>query len=835
MSRKISLELVVSIFSSGLTIGTEFLRFLPSFVVVAIILFVLVLADLAQVRSMINLRRETAAVMLRDSQFLLNGHVNDTLRNARDLAARIDPSFDIDQETFEALVKETMAGSAKLTRAELAPGFVIQMVYPQVGNQTFIGTYSAPTSSGESGDLEGETARGAGGATRFHVTKSGLVELQVQREVRKTVGPTVVSTGMVKLVMQFEPAITIPSEGGRFGEVDFLLLAQSYGAPPPIVPSEWQVEGNFKPYITIAQYPQGNLLLFLRPADGWQPQMADMVGYRLRLAVLGLLLLLPVVLANWFVVSQNGEHTRLSQMQDQLKSVLKDLPGAAMTVTWPPGATGESKDDTVFFLNKEACYQVWGVHAQEAEADLGLLRSRNEETEETATLQREIQKSVDAMRPWTSIWPIRTPDGERRWLEGHGHPTRMPDGSTRWTSIVFNVTEQVQRKQELEQQRQHGEKLQRLESIDKLTGGVAHDFNNLLAVIMSSLELLCDDEEDPEKILMLKASINAAQRGATLTRSMLAFGRNAPLDPSTIDLNRLVNEMRNWAGRTLPANIEVKTALPEGLWPIEADQTSSEAALLNLIVNARDAMPEGGKLTIETENIEIGPSNQRACDDDLQSGRYVMLAVSDSGLGIAKELQAKIFEPFYSTKSLASGSGLGLSMVQGFMRQTGGAVRVISEPNSGTTFKLFFPTKVKEADSALEVKSPSKPVEDTSKFHILLAEDQDEVRAIIEKALTKAGHHVTAAASGDEAFKLFKADPRCDLLLTDIIMPGDLQGPKLSQVLRKIRPDLPVVFMSGYASETATDGNGLRPQDIRLTKPVMRTDLLEAIRKTMQS
>lgn len=727
-----------------------------------------------------------------------------------------------------------MTGSAKLTRAELAPGFVTQMVYTQVGNQTFIGMRSVPTSSDKNDNHEGETTRGAGNPTRIHVTKSGLVELQVQGEVREAVGSTVVSTGMVNLVVQFEPAVTAPSEGVRFGEVDFLVLAQSDGAPPPKVPPEWQVGGNFKPYTIIAQYPQGNLLLFLRPADGWHPQMADMLGYRLRLAVLGLLLLLPAVLANWFVVSQNGEHSHLMQTQDQLKSVLKDLPGAAMTVTWPPGATGESKDDTVYFLNKEACYQVWGVHAHEAETDVGLLRSCNEETEETATLHREILKSVNAMRPWTSIWPIRTPDGERRWLEGHGHPTRMPDGSTRWTSIVLNVTEQVQREQELEQQRQHAEKLQRLESINKLTGGVAHDFNNLLAVIMSSLEILCDDEEDPEKIYMLTASINAAKRGATLTRSMLAFGRNAPLDPSKIDLNQLVNEMRNWAGRTLPANIEVKTALPEGLWPIEADPTSTEATLLNLLVNARDAMPDGGKLTVETENIDIGPGNQKARDDDMEPGRYVMLAVSDSGHGIAKDLQAKIFEPFYTTKSLASGSGLGLSMVQGFMRQTGGAVRVYSEPNSGTTFKLFFPSKATEAETALKVKSASRPVEDTSKFHILLAEDQDEVRAIIEKALTKAGHHVTAAASGDEAFKLFKADPRCDLLLTDIIMPGDLQGPKLSQVLREMRPDLPVVFMSGYASEAAVHGNGLRPHDIRLMKPVMRTDLLEAIRKTMQ-
>lgn len=366
--------------------------------------------------------------MLRDSQILLNRHVNDTLQSARDLAARIDPSFDIDQEAFERLVQETMTGSAKLTRAELASGFVTQMVYPKLGNQTFIGTRSASTSSGESGDLVGERTLGGVVPTRIHVAKTGFVELQVQREVRKTEGATFVSTGMVKLVVQFELIVVPPSQGLGLGEVDFLLLSQSNGAPPPKVPPEWQVEGNFKAYTTIAPYPQGDFLRFLRPAGGWHPQMSDMAAYPLRLAGLGLLLLPPVVLANWFVASQNGSRGRLSQTQDQLESMLKFLPGAAMTVTWPPGATGESKDDTAYFLNKEACYQLWGVHAHEVEADFGVLRARNEETEDAATFQSEIQKSVNAMRPWTSIWPIRTPDGERRWLEGHGHPTRMPDG-----------------------------------------------------------------------------------------------------------------------------------------------------------------------------------------------------------------------------------------------------------------------------------------------------------------------------------------------------------------------------------------------------------------------
>lgn len=373
---------------------------------------------------------------------------------------------------------------------------------------------------------------------------------------------------------------------------------------------------------------------------------------------------------------------------------------------------------------------------------------------------------------------------------------------------------------------------QKMETIGTMTGGVAHDFNNLLATIMGSLELLRDDLSDAEQLSLINTGISATQHGANLTRNMLAFARRASLEPSVVQLNTLVNETRNWAGRTLPSSIEVKTKLFPGLWPIKVDVSSTESSLLNMILNARDAMPEGGALTIETANVRIDEAYLDERQEKLEPGLYVKLAVSDTGHGIPDETLEHIFEPFFSTKVPGAGTGLGLSMIMGFMQQSGGTVQVYSELNVGTTFKLYFKALTDEVKKTVIV--PIQP--DNSKGggqQILVAEDNDSVRAVLTSTLEKAGYDVIAAGTGDEALKLFEENPTFDLLLTDIVMPGSLQGPALSQAIREQAPDLPVIFMSGYASEATVQGNGLQPEDIRLTKPVLRANLLAAIRKSL--
>jgi CheY-like chemotaxis protein len=246
------------------------------------------------------------------------------------------------------------------------------------------------------------------------------------------------------------------------------------------------------------------------------------------------------------------------------------------------------------------------------------------------------------------------------------------------------------------------------------------------------------------------------------------------------------------------------------------------------LLNARDAMPQGGKLTVETANVRIDEEYVDTRYEDIDPGRYVMLAVSDTGHGIGKADLEKIFDPFFTTKGPGHGSGLGLSMIQGFMKQSGGTVRVYSEPGVGTTFKLYFRALTVDQDTIQSEKNkPVQPV--SSGARLLLVEDEPGVLDVLTTVLTKAGYEIETATTGDDAYIKFAADPTFDLLLTDIVMPGSRKGTDLAKDLRKAWPHLPVIFMSGYASEATVHGNGLRPEDIRLMKPVRRSELIDAV------
>ena len=423
------------------------------------------------------------------------------------------------------------------------------------------------------------------------------------------------------------------------------------------------------------------------------------------------------------------------------------------------------------------------------------------------------------------------PDGEIRYLRKIFTPTIGADNRARLFEVVAQDVTEAHLLNE------HVQQSQKIEAIGNLTGGIAHDFNNLLAIVLGNLELLEDalDEGELNRDDMrrsVETATKAAMRGAELTQSMLAFARRAPLEPSVVDLNELVGNAGVWMGRTLPSTIALKTSLMDGLRRLRVDRVALETALLNLIVNARDVMPGGGKLTVETANIVIDDTYIHARHEEIAPGNYVLLAVSDTGTGVEPGIIDRIFDPFFTTKSVGAGSGLGLAMIQGFVKQSGGAVRVYSEMGVGTTFKLYFPAI---EGTGAETVPPERPSGGAARkgVRILVAEDEPDVLNVVVAVLGRAGYDVVPASSGDEAKAIFDADPTFDLLLTDIVMPGLLQGTTLSKVLREINPALPVVFMSGYASEATVHGNGLRPTDTRLMKPVRRVDLLAAIERAL--
>lgn len=416
----------------------------------------------------------------------------------------------------------------------------------------------------------------------------------------------------------------------------------------------------------------------------------------------------------------------------------------------------------------------------------------------------------------------RLPNGEIRSFRKTFSPLDGSDPQdARFEVVCQDVTAARQMQDQLFQ-------TQKMDAIGKMTGGVAHDFNNLLAVTLGNLELLLDGTQDPAKQRLIQNCINATLRGSELTKNMLSFARRAPLVPTRVDLNQIVRDLNSWIARTLPSSIEVKTSLAEDLWPITVDESSSESALLNLIVNARDAMPDGGVLQIATTNLVLEPSELTVRGEKMPAGQYVVLTVSDNGAGIKPETMSRIFDPFFTTKPVGTGSGLGLAMLEGFMTQSGGAVNVVSVPGQGTSFRLYF--KADDMGPEKGEHEVKAPVEPEAAIRVLLVEDHEDVRNALRTALSKQGFHVTEAVSGDAAFDIVKGQPdrleAVDLVITDIVMPGRLQGTGLAQQLREMRPDLPIIFMSGYANE---GHDGMRLGDVRLMKPVRRADLLAAI------
>jgi signal transduction histidine kinase/CheY-like chemotaxis protein len=373
---------------------------------------------------------------------------------------------------------------------------------------------------------------------------------------------------------------------------------------------------------------------------------------------------------------------------------------------------------------------------------------------------------------------------------------------------------------------------QRIEAIGTLTGGVAHDFNNLLAVILGNLELSLETESDEDRKALIQSAIKASLRGAGLTKNLLSFARRAHLEPTRLNLNQTVHSTMNWASRILPETIKIENSMMAGLWDVKLDATSVENAIINLLLNARDAMPDGGRVTIETSNMRIGDEYISDRHEDIEPGRYVMLAISDTGTGIPEDKLDKVFEPFYTGKPVGQGSGLGLSMVQGFIKQSGGAIRLYSEVGTGTTVKLYFKA-AEGSDTNPQVESCDAKLTPDEQVEILVVEDEAEVLRVLIRVLESVGYGVTSATSGDEALDLFKSGGGFDLLMTDVVMPGELQGPALARSIREIDPDLPCIFLSGYAAEATVHGNGLKPADIRLMKPVSRLDLLRAVSKAL--
>jgi nitrogen-specific signal transduction histidine kinase len=399
------------------------------------------------------------------------------------------------------------------------------------------------------------------------------------------------------------------------------------------------------------------------------------------------------------------------------------------------------------------------------------------------------------------------------------------DGESIFVGIIHDLTERKQTEAQLMQ-------AQKMETVGQLSGGIAHDFNNLLTVVVGNAEVLSESLRARPDLQHLADSIVAAgERGAELTQRLLAFSRRQTLQPADIDCNALVRGMEKLLRRMLPEAISVRTILDADVRTAYADPGQLENAILNLAINARDAMSDGGTLTITTANVPLD-ERYRDLHPEVNPGEYVMVSVTDDGSGMPKEVLDHVFEPFFTTKEVGKGSGLGLSMVYGFVKQSNGHVAIYSEPALGTTVRIYLPAVATSADKSPTLV-PVETVAETGKESVLVAEDDPFVRSYAVTCLSSLGYRVIEAIDGREALHKLTEGAEADILFTDVVMPGGINGWELAERARQIRPGLKVLLTSGYALETLAERGRLPKGAVILNKPYRKAELARRLREAL--
>ena len=401
-------------------------------------------------------------------------------------------------------------------------------------------------------------------------------------------------------------------------------------------------------------------------------------------------------------------------------------------------------------------------------------------------------------------------------------------GRRYFTGIIHDLSDRKHVEEALRESERRLAQAQKMEAVGQLTGGIAHDFNNLLTIITGNLELVQDQLERPDLRQLVKKAQDAAELGAQLTNQLLSFARRRSQDVQTLQLNELLLSVTEMLRRTLGDHVSLSSSFAPDLWETQADASQFQSAIVNLAVNARDAMPKGGKLIIETRNT-ILDAGQLGVELDVAPGHYVQLSVSDTGTGMAPEVRERAFEPFFTTKEKGRGTGLGLAMVYGFVKQSGGHITIYSELGHGTTFNLYLPRTGKAA--AEHASASSADTTALERGVVLVVEDDPGVRELTVARLKAIGYRVLEAADGRMATEVLKSSEPVDLVFTDLVMPGGLSGRDVAILASEMRPGVKVLLTSGWAEDLVLDDHPGLAQLKMLRKPYRQADLVAALRE----
>jgi len=448
--------------------------------------------------------------------------------------------------------------------------------------------------------------------------------------------------------------------------------------------------------------------------------------------------------------------------------------------------------------------------------------------------QRALETAAQTGKFESEGWRVRK-DGSRFWASVVIDAIRDEDGKlVGFAKITRDISERLEAQQNLQAAQEKLAIAQKMEAVGQLSGGIAHDFNNLLMIVIGNLETAQNQAiKPPINPTLNRALTNAmrgAQRAAALTGRLLAFSRRQALDPKPTDVNKFLSGATDFLQRSLGEKVQVETVGAAGLWWVEVDQNQLESALVNLAINARDAMPDGGKLTLESANVWVDEDYSRV-NPELPIGQYVAICVSDTGVGMAPDVLNRAFEPFFTTKELGQGTGLGLSKVYGFVKQSGGHIKIYSELNQGTTIKIYLPRlpakipdEINEADHAVIGAQEAET--------ILVVEDDSDVRAYLADVLRNLDYRIIAAPNAEAALELLQSNRAVDLLLTDIVMPG-WNGRELAKEAEKLRPGIRVLYMTGYSRNAVVHQGRLDEGVDLLQKPVSQAQLATRVRAAL--